>query len=103
MRISAPSVVALLAVCACGGKGGADTPDAYNFMDAAGSGDSPIVGDCPLFPANNIFNTQIGSLPADAHSDAYIATISGTKKLHLDLGTTVDQASQEFYGIPFQT
>jgi len=105
MRISAPSVglvVALLAVCACGGNGGGDTPDAYNFMDAAGSGDSPIIGDCPMFPPNNIFNTQIGSLPIDPHSDDYITTISGTKKLHLDLGTTVDQSADDFYGIPFQ-
>ncbi len=89
---------------ACGGKDGASGDvDAYNFMDAAGSGDSPITGDCPVFPANHIFNTQIGALPADPASDAYIATIGATKKLHLDLGTSVDPTSADYYGIPYNT
>src|ERR1700742_1351720 len=102
MRISA-SWVASLAVClaACGGKDGSGDIDAYNFMDAAGSNDPPITGDCPVFPSNHIFNTQIGSLPVDPASDAYIATI-GSNKLHLDLGQTVDPTSDTYYGIPFQ-
>jgi hypothetical protein len=103
MRISL-SVVALL--CACGGGGGTagdddSTIDAYNFMDAPAASDSPIIGDCPVFPANNIFNSQIGALPVDPHSADYITTI-GAKKLHLDLGQTVDPTSDTYYGIPYQ-
>jgi hypothetical protein len=94
-------------LAACGGGGGGtgdgNIPggDAYNFMDAPGPGDSPIIGGCPVFPGNHIFNTQIGSLPADAASDAYITTIGKTTKLHLDLGQTVDQQAADFYGIPY--
>ena len=52
MRISA-SWVASLAVwlAACGGKAGSGDVDAYNFMDAAGSNDRPIAGDCPMLPS----------------------------------------------------
>ena len=101
MRISL-LVVSLTAACGGGGQSGDDdsTQDAYNFMDAPGASDSPIIGDCAVFPSNNIFNTQIGSLPVDAHSGDYITTI-GAKKLHLDLGQTVDPASAEYYGIPY--
>jgi hypothetical protein len=102
MRISASWVASLaLVLCACGGKDGSTGVDAYNFMDAAGSGDSPITGDCPVFPSNFIFNTQIGALPVDPASDAYIGTI-GSNKLHLDLGQDVDPTSDSYYGIPLQ-
>ena len=102
MRISAWWVASLTLCAACGGKDGSSNGvDAYNFMDAAGSGDSPIVGDCPIFPNNNIFNTPIGALPADPASDAYIGTI-GSGKLHLDLGQDVDPTSDTYYGIPYQ-
>ena len=52
----------------CGGNGGGDdggSVDAYDFMDAPAPGDSPIIGGCPVFPANSIFNTPIGALPVD--------------------------------------
>jgi len=96
------SVVTALAFGACGG-GSAGDVDAYNFLDAPGPGDSPIVGDCAVFPGNHIFNTQIGALPVDPSSDAYITTISRTKKLHLDLGASSDPTSPDFYGIPYNT
>jgi len=102
MRISASWVASLAALCAaCGGKDGSAGADAYNFMDAAGSNDPPITGDCPVFPSNNIFNTPIGALPADPASASYITTI-GSGKLHLDLGQDVDPTSDTYYGIPFQ-
>src|SRR5690242_244003 len=92
-------VVALAVVVGCGSPGG-NAVDAYNFMDTPGPMDSPIIGGCPVFPGNHIFNTPIGALPVDPSSDAYITTI-GAKKLHLDLGQTVDQQSDTFYGIPY--
>ena len=102
MRNSRTWVMALLCACGGGGGNGGDdsTVDAYNFMDAPGASDSPIIGDCAVFPANNIFNTQIGALPVDSHSDAYIGTI-GAAKIHLDLGQTVDTTSSDYYGIPY--
>ncbi len=88
-------------VAACGGSDDANNNvDAYNFMDAPAPGDSPIVGACPVFPSNHIFNTQIGALPVDPMSSAYVLTI-GAKKIHLDLGTETDQSKDDYYGIPY--
>jgi hypothetical protein len=61
----------------------------------------PTLGGCTLFPANNIFNTPIDKLPVHANSAAFINTIGGTRHIHLDLGTTVDQTSDQYYGIPY--
>jgi hypothetical protein len=48
------------------------------------------------------FRSQlIDNLPVDPNSDAYITTIGGTRKLHLDLGTQIDQQATDFYGIPW--
>src|SRR5438067_3096127 len=78
---------------ACGGS--------HSSTDAPPAGPGPQLAGCPVFPANFIFNTRIDSLPADPNSDAYLATIGGAKKLHLDLGTQLDQQATDFYGIPY--
>jgi len=78
----------LLLVAACGGGGGNGHGDSGTGGPTA---DGPSLGTCSILPANNIFNTPIDNLPVDPHSDAYITTISGTRKLHLDLGTQTDQ------------
>lgn len=41
---------------------------------------------CSMFPRNNVWNTSIRKLPADARSAAYIATIGPDKPLHADFG-----------------
>src|SRR5690242_5864157 len=79
---------------ACGGSKG-------STVDGTPAGPGPQLAGCPVFPANFIFNTPIDSLPVDPNSDAYITTISGTKKLHLDLGTQLNQQATDFYGIPY--
>ncbi|MDB4953271.1 MAG: hypothetical protein JWO36_840 [Myxococcales bacterium] len=81
-------------VAACGGS--SDRPD-------GGNGDGPTISDCPILPSNHVFNTAIDTLPIDPRSDGYIATIGGTSKLHLDLGTQTDQQAADFYGIPYNT
>src|SRR3569833_1280421 len=102
MRLSASRVASMAALCAaCGVNVGSAGADAYIFMDASGSNDPPIAGDCPVFPSNNMFNTPIGALPADPASASYITTI-GSGKLHLDLGQDFDPTSDTYYGIPFQ-
>ncbi len=59
-----------------------------------------MLGGCAVLPANHLFNTPIDAFPVHANSAAFMATI-GAHKIHLDLGTTVDQASDEYYGIPY--
>src|SRR5436190_18047032 len=48
---------------------------------------------CGMFPANNIWNTPIDTLPAHSQSASIVTTIGGSKPLHPDFGTA--------YGIPF--
>jgi hypothetical protein len=60
-------------------------------------GESPMIGECPIFPPDNAWNTDISEYPVDANSDDYIAAINadGDEYLHADFGENPD------YGIPF--
>ena len=42
---------------------------------------------CPIFPADNIWNTPVDDLPVDSGSDAYITTIGASRGLHPDFGS----------------
>ena len=46
----------------------------------------PQLCGCPVFPADNIWNTRIDSLPLDGNSAAYIQTNGATSGLHPDFG-----------------
>ena len=50
-------------------------------------GDSPQVAGCNVFPADNIWNVPVDSLPVDGNSSAYIATIGADGTLHPDFGS----------------
>ena len=51
----------------------------------------PFIGECYIFPANNIWNTRIDSLPVHARSDAWIASVGATTGLHADFGSGLDE------------
>lgn len=105
----APALVALL-LAACGGgsssgttsgSGGASTTSgsgagssgtAGSTSTGAGAGGSSSSG-CPVFPADNAWNTDISGAPVDDLSDTYVATIGNGAHLHPDFGDT--------FGIPF--
>ena len=54
---------------------------------------------CPLFPADNIWNTNISKLPVDSHSGAWLRSMDSARTLlHPDFGP--DQGGYP-YGIPF--
>ena len=60
------------------------------------------VAGCPLFPADNIWNTPVDNLPLDVHSDDYIASIGATTALHPDFGAPYwDGARWAPIGIPY--
>jgi hypothetical protein len=62
----------------------------------------PEIAGCPLFPANNIWNTPVDSLPVDPNSDLYIATINSNgnnETLHPDFGAGLWQGGP--IGIPY--
>jgi hypothetical protein len=56
---------------------------------------------CQLFPANNIWNTPIDTLPVDANSSTYINTIGAGKYVHADFGSGLWEGGP--IGIPFTT
>lgn len=60
---------------------------------------APGVVGCALFPADNVWNTPIDTLPIDSNSDAYIATIGADIYLHPDFGSGTWEGSQ--IGIPY--
>jgi hypothetical protein len=59
----------------------------------------PGAPNCPLFPADNVWNTNISKLPVDSHSAAWMASMdSASTYLHPDFGP--DPGGYP-YGIPF--
>lgn len=54
---------------------------------------------CPYFPADNIWNTRVDSLPLDPRSAAYIVSIGPDNGLHPDFGAGLWNGGP--IGIPF--
>jgi len=82
IRIAALAALVLALALACG------HPDATLAQ-------TPLIGGCPIFPANNIWNTPIDTLPVDARSAAYVSSIGANTAFHPDFGANPD------YGIPY--
>jgi hypothetical protein len=56
---------------------------------------------CPVFPPDNVWNTPIDTLPADAQSEAYVASIGPDTGLHPDFGAGLYEGQP--IGVPFVT
>jgi len=66
------------------------------------SAGTPVPGapGCPMFPADNVWNTPIANLPVDPHSAQWLASMnSATTNLHPDFGPSGDPANP--YGMPY--
>jgi hypothetical protein len=62
---------------------------------------TPTVGNCTVFPADNIWNARIDELPVHPSSSTWVNTIGPSKPLHPDFGSgTYDGAP---IGIPYIT
>ena len=66
-----------------------------------GSGESPNLDGCPIFPADNIWNTRIDSLPVHANSAVYLRTIGLSTTLRADFGSGLWDGGP--IGIPYAT
>jgi hypothetical protein len=65
---------------------------------------SPQIAGCNIFPADNIWNTPIDSLPVHANSVSYVNRIGAGRTLHADFGSGVwPPGSNSPIGIPFIT
>lgn len=62
--------------------------------------DTPMVGDCAVFPADNPWNTPVTDLPVHARSSAWVASIGTGGRVHPDFGTFWAGAP---IGIPYVT
>jgi hypothetical protein len=59
----------------------------------------PTIAGCPMFPADNIWNTRVEGLPLDPHSDNYIDAIGRDTGLHPDFGAGLYDGGP--IGIPY--
>jgi hypothetical protein len=74
----------------------ADT--AAGVVNAAGL---PTIGGCQAFPADNVWNTRIDSLPVHARSDAWVDSVGRTTGLKADFGSGLWEGYP--IGIPYTT
>jgi hypothetical protein len=62
-------------------------------------GQAPTVGKCPVFPADNIWNTRIDQLPVHPSSSTWVSTIGASTGMHADFGAGLWDGGP--IGIPF--
>jgi len=79
------------------------TPVVYLPIIANGTA-GPSIGGCPVFPSDNVWNTRIDHLPADANSGQIInsAGLGAARAAHADFGSGVwPPGSTSPIGIPY--
>jgi len=59
----------------------------------------PVIGPCPLFPADHVLNTRVDHLPVAGDSATLINTIGAARNVHPDFGSGLWEGSP--IGIPF--
>lgn len=74
------------------------TPDAETTIPPSLS-NRPTLANCPLFSADNFWNTPIDSLPIHPQSDAWINSIGRDETFHMDFGSGTWDGGP--IGIPF--
>lgn len=62
---------------------------------------APSISGCLLYPANNVWNTPVDTLPVDSRSVNYIKTIGAAIGMHPDFGSGIWDGGP--IGIPFIT
>ncbi len=68
---------------------------------AASTAAPPMIAGCPIFPANNIWNVPVDTLPVHANSANFVASIGNNAGLHMDFGSGTWNGRP--MGIPFTT
>jgi hypothetical protein len=66
----------------------AGTHDSVAEAKTNSSESGPKIGNCPVFPADNIWNTPVDKLRKDPKSEAYMGSIGPLVKLHPDFGAS---------------
>ena len=67
---------------------GCQDDDSYAYLPlVARSPGPPRLAGCAVFPADNIWNVPVDTLPVHTSSDAYVATIGADAHVHADFGS----------------
>lgn len=91
--------LAVVGLAACGGATSV-TPRAASAGATVAAGTVLPGTDCPVFPADNVWNTKITSLPVDSHSAQWLASMDASSTfLHPDFGPGGGPKTP--YGIPY--
>jgi hypothetical protein len=93
---TSPFVLVLSAGIIAASAGGA----AASVPQGVGASVAPAatLAGCPIFPVNNVWNTDISKLPVDTHSAAWLRSMnSSSTDLHPDFGPSGGYP----YGIPY--
>src|SRR5947209_2026938 len=61
----------------------------------------PAIGNCPVLPADNIWNTPVDQFPISASSATWVNTIGAAKTIHADFGSGLYLGAP--IGIPYIT
>ena len=69
------------------------------LLVGAARAQTPPLIPCPLFPPDNVWNTDISGLPVHASSPAYVASIGAATGLHADFGAGLYRRAP--IGIPY--
>ncbi len=62
---------------------------------------APTMSGCPVFPADNVWNTRVDWLPVHPNSAAYVNSIGAASGFHMDFGSGLYEGAP--IGIPFIT
>ena len=68
-------------------------------VPATAQGSAPRIGDCPVFPPDNIWNVRIDKMPVDPRSSQYVASIGAGRSLRADFGSGLYEGGP--IGIPY--
>jgi hypothetical protein len=56
-------------------------------IEPESTSNGPVVANCPMFPADNIWNARVDSLPLHPMSNAWIDSIGRDEGFHMDFGS----------------
>src|SRR5687768_5050978 len=97
-----PFLIIPILLCACLPNAAAVSPAAIvTEKPRAGTPmpDVPTIANCVIFPANNIWNTRVDSLPIHPLSDSWIDSIGRDEGFHMDFGSSMWDGGP--IGIPY--
>ena len=94
-------IVLLLSILACNSQISVDStstpaviepqpttiPDEVVTTEPTTSSSGPALASCPMFPADNYWNTPVDSLPTHPQSDSWIESIGPAEEFHMDFGS----------------